>query len=90
MKNTLMQVKKLLKNGGILVLNEFTRMKDLLLFTGGLLHGWWLFKDTELRLEDTCLLSVEQWKNILEFSGFEDFQAFGLPYIKKSRISGRA
>lgn len=83
MKNTLMQVKKLLKNGGILVLNEFTRMKDLLLFTGGLLHGWWLFKDTELRLEDTCLLSVAQWKNVLESSGFKDFQAFGLPYIKE-------
>lgn len=83
LKNTLTQVKKLLKNGGILVLNEFTRMKDLLLFTGGLLHGWWLFEDTELRLEDTCLLSVEHWKNILESSGFEDFEAYGLPYIKE-------
>ncbi|MEJ2622358.1 MAG: class I SAM-dependent methyltransferase [Candidatus Thiodiazotropha sp.] len=45
--HTLVQVKKLLRSRGLLVLNEFTVMKDLLLYTGGLLHGWWLFEDPE-------------------------------------------
>ena len=82
--NTLHQVKRLLKSGGLLVLNEFTRMKDILYYTGGLLHGWWLFEDPEYRLENTCLLSVDQWRSILEMSGFEHFEALGLPYQNES------
>src|SRR5262249_11824310 len=57
--NTLAQVKTLLKPGGLLILNEFTAMQDVLLFTGGLLYGYWLFEDPELRLQDSCLLDVE-------------------------------
>ncbi|MFP5393833.1 MAG: beta-ketoacyl synthase N-terminal-like domain-containing protein, partial [Gammaproteobacteria bacterium] len=78
--NTLAQVGKLLRPDGLLILNEFTVMKDLLLYTGGLLHGWWLFQDPEHRLSNSCLLGVSHWKAILEKSGWGDFTAFGLPF----------
>ncbi|MBV8275926.1 MAG: methyltransferase, partial [Verrucomicrobia bacterium] len=79
LKKTLGSVRELLKPGGFLVLNEFTQMKDLLLLTGGLLHGWWLFEDPENRLEGSCLLSVPLWQSILSACGFRDCHAFGLP-----------
>jgi len=78
--NTLKQIKTLIKDGGLLILNEFTVMKDLLLYTGGLLHGWWLFEDPEHRLENSCLLSVDQWHSILGKTGFNNFNAYGLPF----------
>ncbi|MCU7925174.1 MAG: SDR family NAD(P)-dependent oxidoreductase [Candidatus Thiodiazotropha sp. (ex Dulcina madagascariensis)] len=82
LNHTLVQVKKLLRDPGLLVLNEFTVMKDLLLYTGGLLHGWWLFEDPENRLKNSCLLSVEKWRTILEKCGFNHFEAYGLPFQK--------
>ncbi|HXH09318.1 MAG TPA: SDR family NAD(P)-dependent oxidoreductase [Alphaproteobacteria bacterium] len=78
--HTLSQVKTLLKPGGLLILNEFTAMKDVLLFTGGLLHGYWLFEDPELRLPDSCLLSAERWKEVLVTSGFQHVEVLGLPF----------
>ena len=79
-RHTLAQVKTLLKPGGLLVVNEFTAMKDVLLFTGGLLHGYWLFEDAELRLQDSCLLSVDRWQEVLTTSGFQHVEALGLPF----------
>jgi 3-oxoacyl-(acyl-carrier-protein) synthase/SAM-dependent methyltransferase/acyl carrier protein len=87
---TLSQVKCLLKPGGMLALNEFTVMKDLLLFSGGLLHGWWLFKDPEMRLEHSCLLSVEQWRKATKLAGFEEFDAYKLPFIKQDQAVRQA
>src|SRR5262249_9405622 len=87
---TLSQVKSLLKPGGMLALNEFTVMKDLLLFSGGLLHGWWLFKDPEMRLEHSCLLSVEQWRKATRLAGFEEFDAYKLPFIKQDQAVRQA
>src|SRR5262249_13557518 len=78
--NTLAQVKTLLKPGGLLILNEFTAMQDVLLFTGGLLYGYWLFEDPELRLQDSCLLDVEHWQAALATSGFQNVEALGLPF----------
>jgi len=59
---TLEQTKRLLKTGGLLVLNEFTAVKECLFFSGALLHGYWLFEDPGRRLPDTCLLSVPLWR----------------------------
>jgi SAM-dependent methyltransferase/acyl carrier protein len=76
---TLKQVRKLLKPGGLLVLNEFTAVKDCLFFSGALLHGYWLFEDPDRRLPDSCLLSVPQWASALEQAGFAVAQSFALP-----------
>jgi acyl transferase domain-containing protein/SAM-dependent methyltransferase/acyl carrier protein len=78
--NALVCVNDLLKPGGRLVMNEFTAAKGVLMFTGGLLHGYWLFQDPELRLPDCCLLTVPQWRHVLEAAGFDDIQAYGLPF----------
>lgn len=78
--DTLNTVKKLLNDDGCVILNEFTVMKDLLLYTGGLLHGWWLFRDPEYRQKNSCLLSVAQWKAAFSRVGLNQFEAFGLPF----------
>ena len=78
--NTLNTVNTMLKQGGLVVLNEFTKMKDLLLYTGGLLHGWWLFEDPENRLKNSCLLSVKKWEKVFHGNGFNDFYGWGLPF----------
>ena len=79
---TLENIKHFLKPGGLLLLNEFTKVKEFLLFSGGLLHGYWLFKDPENRQENSCLLSVEQWSACLAEAGFEDFGSVVLPAQK--------
>ena len=76
---TLRQTHSLLKPGGLLILNEYTSVKDCLTLSGALLHGWWLFQDPERRLCDSCLMSVLQWRTALEHSGFSLAEAFTLP-----------
>jgi acyl transferase domain-containing protein/SAM-dependent methyltransferase/acyl carrier protein len=76
---TLEQTRGLLKPGGLLILNEYTSVKDCLSFSGALLHGWWLFEDPERRLRDSCLLSVPQWQKVLEHTGFAVLGSFALP-----------
>jgi acyl transferase domain-containing protein/SAM-dependent methyltransferase len=76
---TLEQTRRLLKPGGLLILNEYTSVKDCLSFSGALLHGWWLFEDPERRLQDSCLLSVPQWGRALANTGFTLVEPFTLP-----------
>jgi acyl transferase domain-containing protein/enoyl-CoA hydratase/carnithine racemase/acyl carrier protein/SAM-dependent methyltransferase len=64
------QVRRLLRPGGLLVMDEYTSVKDCLFFSGALLHGYWLFQDPEKRLRDSCLLGVSQWIRALERKGF--------------------
>jgi polyketide synthase PksN len=75
----LKQVRRLLKPGGLLVLDEYTSFKDCLFFSGALLHGYWLFQDPEKRLRDSCLLGVPQWISALERTGFAVAAAHALP-----------
>ena len=78
-EHTLAQTRTLLKPGGLLIVNEYTSAKDCLLFSGALLHGYWLFQDPERRLLDSCLMSVPQWRPALDHSGFALVEAFALP-----------
>ena len=78
-ERTLARTGSLLAPDGLLVLNEYTSVKDCLSFSGALLHGWWLFEDPERRLPDSCLLSVPLWQQALERTGFALAGAFTLP-----------
>jgi polyketide synthase PksM len=78
-ERTLEQARRLLAPGGLLVLNEYTAVKDCLFFSGALLHGYWLFEDPERRIRDSCLLTVPQWSRVLERTGFAVAGAFALP-----------
>ncbi len=75
--DTLSWINRLLKMSGMLIMNEYTRAKDMLLFSGGLLHGLWLYNDPEVRLDHSCMLSVGKWKQVCADTGYALFSAFG-------------
>ena len=69
LRKTLDSVKQLLGLGGTLVLREITRpwLSSNLIF--GMLKGWWLFKDHDLRPTEPCL-PAGKWKALLHEAGF--------------------
>ncbi|MBF0396574.1 MAG: SDR family NAD(P)-dependent oxidoreductase [Desulfobacterales bacterium] len=71
-RKTLKNIKKLLTPNGVLILNEATKLFDFTTLTFGLLEGWWLFEDEEIRIKGSPLLSSEMWKNVLEGQGFKN------------------
>ncbi|MBU6399042.1 MAG: SDR family NAD(P)-dependent oxidoreductase, partial [Verrucomicrobia bacterium] len=70
MDRTLVNVKALLRPNGWLILNEATSVHDLTTLTFGLLDGWWLFEDSEARLPESPLLSLDGWRRTLSRAGF--------------------
>ena len=80
--DTLETIKKLLVSDGIVIMHEYSSQKELLHYTGALLHGFWLFEDPEYRLPHTCLLSAPQWISVLERTGFNRNSAWGLPWLQ--------
>ena len=71
LRQTLANVRSLLASNGLLVLLEGTRMSHWAVLIFGLLKGWWLFRDTELRKADPWL-SLEEWRQLLLSSEFVD------------------
>ncbi|MEW2028951.1 SDR family NAD(P)-dependent oxidoreductase [Streptomyces roseifaciens] len=67
---TLRAVAWLLKPGGRLVLNEASSNVLTATLTFGLLDGWWLHRDAELRLPGSPLLSAPGWRKALALAGF--------------------
>ncbi|MEP7243282.1 MAG: SDR family NAD(P)-dependent oxidoreductase [Gammaproteobacteria bacterium] len=74
LKRTLSRVHELLRPGGVLVMLEGTRSLRWVDLTFGMTEGWWRFSDRELRPLHP-LLAPEQWKTLLETSGFADASA---------------
>ncbi|SFR98106.1 non-ribosomal peptide synthetase [Anaeromicropila populeti] len=70
MLNTLSNIKLLMKNAGVILINEITDFKVFSTLTFGLTEGWWNYTD-ELRIKDSPLLSTTDWKKILLETGFE-------------------
>jgi acyl transferase domain-containing protein/ubiquinone/menaquinone biosynthesis C-methylase UbiE len=71
LRTTLTNVKQLLASSGLLVLLELTkapRWSDLVF---GLLKGWWLFSDLDLR-QSNPLLCAQKWRDLLVEVGFEE------------------
>ncbi|MBI1825736.1 MAG: SDR family NAD(P)-dependent oxidoreductase [Planctomycetes bacterium] len=73
LRGTLENVKRLLASRGLLIVLEGklapTPLWCTLIF--GLLKGWWLFTDTDLRGLDPWI-SAEAWQNLLTTSGFDE------------------
>ncbi|UMZ10709.1 thioester reductase domain-containing protein [Pseudomonas sp. MPFS] len=67
---TLGQVKSLLKGNGLLLLNEATQAHLFGHLTFGLLPGWWLAEDPELRIPGTPMLTPASWRWVLQTQGF--------------------
>ena len=70
-RETLRNAKAVLKNGGVLLLNEISTWSLFNHLTFGLLEGWWLHEDTAIRLPGSPGLSPETWQEILADEGFE-------------------
>ena len=64
--------KRLLKRGGVLLLNEMTAASDLATLTFGLTEGWWAFTDAGVRLPHTPLLDAAGWRGALWRAGFQN------------------
>ncbi|HDR9511781.1 TPA: SDR family NAD(P)-dependent oxidoreductase, partial [Burkholderia cepacia] len=71
---TIRHTKALLKGNGLLLLNELTDMGLFGHLTFGLLEGWWLAEDRELRIKGTPSLTPETWRQVLEREGFQSVQ----------------
>jgi acyl transferase domain-containing protein/SAM-dependent methyltransferase/acyl carrier protein len=76
--HTLNQTKKLLKAGGLLLLNETTSVETFATLTFGLLDGWWLFEDAVRRLPASPLLDRRGWEISLAEAGFRGMRSYSL------------
>jgi acyl transferase domain-containing protein/enoyl-CoA hydratase/carnithine racemase/pimeloyl-ACP methyl ester carboxylesterase/acyl carrier protein/NAD(P)-dependent dehydrogenase (short-subunit alcohol dehydrogenase family)/ubiquinone/menaquinone biosynthesis C-methylase UbiE len=74
---TLANVRRLLAPGGRVVINEVMSQWDFLTVIFGLTDGWWRFEDSERRLPQSPLLSIEQWRHALAEAGFDPLEALG-------------
>ncbi|MYV52638.1 class I SAM-dependent methyltransferase, partial [Streptomyces sp. SID3212] len=81
LRQTLANCRRLLRPGGVLVLNEATRVLDSVNVVFGLTDGWWAYRDGELRLPHAPLLRPAAWRALLAASGFRDVRAQGVPGV---------
>ncbi|CAH9068078.1 hypothetical protein PSECIP111951_04006 [Pseudoalteromonas holothuriae] len=63
-------VKSALKADGTLFINEVCSRSIFTHLTFGLLDGWWLQRDPQLRLSGSPALSVEQWQTVFKRMSF--------------------
>ena len=68
--NSLQNIKAVLKKEGVLLLNEIAQTELFATLTFGLLDGWWLYEDVELRMEGSPGLSYESWQKVLTQRGY--------------------
>lgn len=76
---TLSNVKELLKENGIFMLNEMMSVQDFATCIFGLLDDWWSYDDEEVRLPDAPLLSKESWRKEFNLAGLHKHCFFGVP-----------
>ncbi|MCB2360150.1 SDR family NAD(P)-dependent oxidoreductase [Clostridium estertheticum] len=69
---TMRNTKSLLKNNGLIFVNEISENSLFTHLTFGLLEGWWLYEDEILRIPGCPGLYPEDWKIVLEKEGFKD------------------
>ncbi|MBU9709974.1 SDR family NAD(P)-dependent oxidoreductase [Paenibacillus sp. AK121] len=69
-RHTLGNVKAALRKNGLILINEISGNSLLNHLTFGLLEGWWLYNDPELRIPGSPGLYPERWQEVLENEGF--------------------
>jgi polyketide synthase PksM len=69
-RQTLRNTKAILKNEGVLLLNEISIWSLFTHQTFGLLEGWWLNEDTAVRIAGSPGITPEKWKQVLTEEGF--------------------
>lgn len=77
---TLTNIKQLLKKGGLAIINELTGVLDVFAMMFGLLDGWWLYQDSEIRMSNSPLISCDSWKRVLQEHEFENVRVLGTSF----------
>ncbi|MEE1940371.1 SDR family NAD(P)-dependent oxidoreductase [Streptomyces sp. TRM 70361] len=70
---------RLLRPGGLLVVNEGTRVLDAVTMIFGLTDGWWAYDDAELRQAHSPLLTPGSWRSVLLDAGLRGVRVVGTP-----------
>lgn len=70
-RETIRNAKALLQKNGLLLLNEISDNSLFAHLTFGLLEGWWLYEDPELRIPGSPGIYPETWQFALESEGFK-------------------
>ncbi|WP_193173345.1 SDR family NAD(P)-dependent oxidoreductase [Nisaea nitritireducens] len=70
MRETMRNAKALLRRGGTLIVNEVVEKSAVGTATFGLLDGWWLFDDPDVRIPGSPLLDIEGFRRVLDDEGF--------------------
>ncbi|TQM33569.1 SDR family NAD(P)-dependent oxidoreductase [Nocardia bhagyanarayanae] len=70
-------VRRLLAPSGVLAFTEATTDLEVLALTFGLLDGWHGYRDPELRIAHSPLLSEDQWRVALANAGYTGVRAWG-------------
>ncbi|MBG0566155.1 SDR family NAD(P)-dependent oxidoreductase [Actinoplanes aureus] len=78
-RRTVANLRRLLRPGGWLVLNELTSAADVIAMIVGQLDGWWRYEDAELRLPYSPVISPDGWEAVLRESGLTDVVVLGPP-----------
>ncbi len=60
-ENTLSNVQSVLTSNSAIILNEISHFSLFSHLTFGLLKGWWLYEDSEIRIPGTPAISPENW-----------------------------
>ncbi len=69
-QKSLKNIKETLKINGVLILNEIAQNHISSTLTFGLLDGWWLYEDVEVRMKGSPGLALEGWQKVLTDTGF--------------------
>ena len=69
-KRTISNVKTLLRENGLLLLNEISDTSLFTHLTFGLLESWWSYEDQALRIPGCPALAPTTWQQVLEEEGF--------------------
>ncbi|MEU7305621.1 SDR family NAD(P)-dependent oxidoreductase, partial [Streptomyces sp. NPDC007206] len=69
-RTTVRHVRALLADDGMLLLNEISGDHIFAHLTFGLLQGWWLYRDDELRMPGSPALHPHTWRRVLREEGF--------------------
>lgn len=74
MRRTVAHAKSALRTNGLFLINEMSCNHLFAHLTFGLLDGWWLSADPELRVPGSPVLTPETWERLLREQGFHHIQ----------------
>ncbi|MBE4751860.1 SDR family NAD(P)-dependent oxidoreductase [Corallococcus sp. ZKHCc1 1396] len=87
MRDTMGNLKVLLKANGCVAINEATSVQDFTTLIFGMLSGWWAFADANQRLPGSPLLGIPQWTDVLRAEGFRRITPMGRSGIESQALN---